>query len=197
MQTVYRTMGYLVHTKNFFIRYKVPDQQDQQYKIYETTDSDLGGDPITRRSQTVWFVFHNDGPIPWKRCKQDVVSLSTTETELRNIVTCTKAVIYLKRVLAQMGISQDKIWIFEDNRACIHITEKNNMSPGNQRTKHVDILEKFHSELEINNEVGTVYVPTQHNPVDLLTKIQTTETFLHSKKQESVPRDILPPLVSE
>ena len=71
------------------------------------------------------------------------------------------------------------------------------MSPGNQRTKHVDILEKFRSELEINNEVGAVYVPTQHNPADLLTKIQTTEAFLRSKKQASAPRDILPPLVSE
>ena len=95
-----------------------------------------------------------------------------------------------------MGIAQDKIWIFEDKRACIHITE-NNMSPGNQRTLHVDILEKFRSELEVNNEVGAVYAPTQHNPADILTKIQTTEAFLRSKKQASAPRDILPPLVSE
>ena len=95
-----------------------------------------------------------------------------------------------------MGIAQDKIWIFEDNRACIHITE-NNMSPGNQRTKHVDILEKFRSELEVNNEVGVVYVPTQYNPADILTKIQTTAAVLRSKKQASAPRDILPPLVSE
>ena len=71
------------------------------------------------------------------------------------------------------------------------------MSPGNQRTKHVDILEKFRSGLEVNNEVGSVYVPTQYNPADILTKIQTTEVFLRSKKQASVPRDILPPLVSE
>ena len=154
--------------KDFFIRYKLPDQQDQQYKLYAAADSDLAGDPITRRSQTGWFVFYNDGPIAWKSCKQDVVSLSTAEAELRSFVACTKTVIYLKRVLAHMGIAQDKIWIFEDNRACIHITE-NNMSPGNQRTKHVDIL----------------------------TKIQTTEDFLRSKKQASAPSDILPPLVSE
>ena len=196
MQAAYRTMGYLVHTKNFFIRYKLPDQQDQQYKLYAAADSDLAGDPVTRRSQTGWFVFYNDGPIAWKSCKQDVVSLSTAEAELRSFVACTKTVIYLKRVLAQMGIGQEKIWIFEDNRACIHITE-NNMSPGNQRTKHVDILEKFRTELEVNNEVGAVYVPSQHNPADILTKVQTTEAFLRSKKQALAPRDILPPLVSE
>ena len=68
MQAAYRTMGYLVHTKNFFIRYKLPDQQDQQYKLYAAADSDLAGDPITRRSQTGWFVFYNDGPIAWKSC---------------------------------------------------------------------------------------------------------------------------------
>ena len=56
------------------------------------------------------------------------------------------------------------------------------MSPGNQRTKHVDILETFHSELEVNNEVGAVYVPTQHNPADIVTEIQTTEAFLRSEK---------------
>jgi hypothetical protein len=105
MQAAYRTMGYLVHTKNFFIRYKLPDQQDQQYKLYAAADSDLAGDPITRRSQTGWFVFYNDGPIAWKSCKQDVVSLSTGEVELRRFVVCTKTVIYLKRVLAQMGIA--------------------------------------------------------------------------------------------
>jgi hypothetical protein len=60
------------------------------------------------------------------------------------------------------------------------------MSHGNQRTKHVDILEKFRSELEVNNEVGTVYVPTQHNPADILTKIQTTEAFLRSNLQYPV-----------
>jgi hypothetical protein len=89
---------------------------------------------------------------------------------------------------------QYKIWIFEDNRACIHVTE-NNIAPGNQRTKHVDILEEFGSELEVNNEVRTVYVSTQHNVTDILTKIQTTEAFLRSKKQTSAPRDILPSLV--
>jgi hypothetical protein len=75
MQAAYRTMGYLVHTKNFFIRYKLPDQQDQQYKLYAAADSDLAGDPITRRSQTGWFVFYDDGPIACKSCKEDVVSL--------------------------------------------------------------------------------------------------------------------------
>jgi hypothetical protein len=47
-------------------RYKLQDQQDQQYKLYAAADSDLAGDPITRRSQTDWFVFYNDGPIVWK-----------------------------------------------------------------------------------------------------------------------------------
>jgi hypothetical protein len=32
IQEAYRTMGYLVQTKNFFIHYKLPDQQDQQDK---------------------------------------------------------------------------------------------------------------------------------------------------------------------
>ncbi len=92
-------------------------------QVITAADSDLDGDPITRRSQTGWFVFYNDGPIAWKSCKQDVVSLSTAEAELRSFVACTKTVIYLKRVLSQMGIAQDKIWIFEDNRVCIHMTE--------------------------------------------------------------------------
>jgi hypothetical protein len=44
-----------------------------------------------------------------------------------------------------MGIKKETEWILEDNGTCIQITE-NKLSPGKQRTKHVDILEKFHSE---------------------------------------------------
>ena len=44
----------------------------------------------TRRNQTGWFVFYNDDAIAWESCKQDVVSLSTAEAELRSFVGCTK-----------------------------------------------------------------------------------------------------------
>jgi hypothetical protein len=57
IQAAYRTMGCLVYTKNFFIRYKLQDQQDQQYKLYTGTDSDLPGDPITKEVRQAGLSF--------------------------------------------------------------------------------------------------------------------------------------------
>jgi hypothetical protein len=53
------------------------------------------------------------------------------------------------------------------------------MSPGNQRTKHVDILEKFLSELEVNNEVGAERLTIKLDRLIVLSKSSLLGWFLH------------------
>ena len=57
--------------------------------------------------------------------------------------------------------------IFEDNSACIRLSEN---SEFHKRTKHIEIQ-------YISGEIELIYINTKNNVADLLTKALSTNTF--------------------
>ncbi len=76
--------------------------------------------------------------------------------------------IHLRQLLAEIGLPQgEPTVIHEDNNPCIHMANNPSTSA---RTKHIDLKYHIVRERVSNGDVKLVYVPTQDQVADVLTK---------------------------
>ena len=193
VKSAYRVMGYLVGTPNCKICYNTPAYPELRNRIYAACDTSFADDRLTRKSQQGHLIFYNSGPIIWKSNRQRTIALSTTEAELDSFVSCVRSVLHTMRILDSMGSPQHGVNIFEDNRSTIAICT-NNMSPGNSRTKHVDLKIKWLQDHLQKGDIKIHHVPTSLNMADILTKALPRETFVRCIANALNPDDILPPI---
>jgi hypothetical protein len=69
------------------------------------SDADHGIDPTDRKSVTRFCIFLGDSLISWKNKKQSIVSQSSTKAEYRAMTSTTKEIVWLRWLLADMGVS--------------------------------------------------------------------------------------------
>ncbi len=90
---------------------------------------------------------------------QKTTALSTAEVEYYSASTAGNDVLYLRKLLDQLGfIQQSPTPVYEDNTACIKWG--NNIISGRERAKHSDIRKHFAHEVIQNGEMRLVRVPT-------------------------------------
>jgi len=116
-----------------------------------------------------------NGPINWCSKTQDIVALSTQESEFYSAAHAVQEAIAQNEMLEELGIATVRpIIIQEDNQACIWYSEH----PGSyEKTKH--IRRKFHFVQQYVSD-GTVrleYCPSELNFSDLFTKPLPSDTF--------------------
>jgi hypothetical protein len=68
------------------------------------------------------------------------------------------------------------------------------MSPGNSRTKHVDLKMKWLQDHLQKGDIQIHHVPTSINMSEILTKALPRETFVRCIANALNPDDILPPI---
>jgi hypothetical protein len=79
-----------------------------------------------------------------------------------------QAALYFRRLLTDLGFSQKRpTVIYEDNQGAIALAQN---PVGHKRTKHIDIKYHFIREHVQSGDVELVYVPTEYQLADLLTK---------------------------
>ncbi|EKU23373.1 gag-pol polyprotein, partial [Nannochloropsis gaditana CCMP526] len=95
-----------------------------------------------KRRSTSSYAFklsHGDdvNTIDWKAKQQDVVALSSAESELISACSATQSAVYIRQLLMNLGYKQDEATvIMEDNQACIAMS---NNPVTHKRTKHIDV----------------------------------------------------------
>jgi hypothetical protein len=100
-------------------------------------DADWGGDANEQRSTTGYVFFVGVGTISWNYKRQPTIALSTTEAEYMATCQCTKEAIWLRKLMADVGLVQDgAINIMCDNQGCIALAKN---PTHHSRTKHIDI----------------------------------------------------------
>ena len=104
------------------------------------SDADWAGDVNTRRSTSGYICRIGGTTISWKSKRQSIVALLSTEAEYVALCSATQEIVWLRSLLAAMGLEQKEATkLHEDNQGSISLS-KNPRS--HSRTKYIDI--KFH-----------------------------------------------------
>ena len=127
-------------------------------------------------------------PVLWKSVKQDLISLSTQESEYVALSTAMRSLVHLRALLLEIASKfnlayGDKIstlsTVFEDNRAAkiLATTDPPRLTP---RSKHIALrYHWFRSHIGVKNGHGIqiVDVASKKNKADMFTKALARDPF--------------------
>lgn len=165
-----RLLRYLKTTLNFELTYS---NNVTSVPLVGYADADWGNES-DRRSVTGYLFKVYDNTVSWVSRKQPTVSLSSTEAEYVSLCSATTEAIWLKRLLLDLGIETGIVNIYEDNMPCIAIS-KDPMY--HKRVKHIDIKYHFIREQIENKIIEPIYISTQEQIADVLTKGLSSQKF--------------------
>ncbi|KAL6429522.1 hypothetical protein ACFW04_008301 [Cataglyphis niger] len=103
------------------------------------SDADYSSDLETRRSTTGYVFFLANGSISWSISsqRQNLVTLSITESEYIAAASATKEAIWLRKLLKDLGRPYDNSTdLFIDNQSIIRLVKNFEF---HKRTKHIDV----------------------------------------------------------
>ena len=85
-------------------------------------DASYAGDLDTRRSTTSYFFYLYGGPVSWRSTLQPITALSTIEAKYIGITKATKEALWLRRLVAEIGVKQCMVSLHSDSQSAIHLT---------------------------------------------------------------------------
>jgi hypothetical protein len=145
-----------------------------ELRVY--SDADHGSDPTDRKSVTGFCIFLGDSLISWKSKKQYIISQSSTEAEYRVMTSTTKEIVWLRWLLADMGVSfSHPTLMYCDNQSSIQIAHN---SVYNKRTKYIKInyhLTRHHIK---HDTITLPFVPSSLQIANFFTKAHSISHFL-------------------
>jgi hypothetical protein len=136
-------------------------------KVY--VDTDYANEKEDTFSYVGYLAMLGDSLISWKAKKhKELVSSSTTEAKYITMYEGAREAVWLECLLHSLGIPpQGPIPILADNQAAIQLS-KNTVF--HYRAKHFKVHLHWIRKAITDNEVTPVYVQTNHNLADFLTK---------------------------
>lgn len=131
-------------------------------------DADWAGDATDRRSTSGYVFMLGDGAISWNSKKQPTIALSTTEAEYMAISQSTREALWLRQLLSDVGLEQERSTpLMCDNQGAIALVKN---PTHHSRSKHIDIQHHFIREKVESNVIEMRYIPTERMVADVLTK---------------------------
>ena len=135
-------------------------------------DADYAGDLKTRSSTTGGVIQLLGSTLYCRSTLQRSVATSTTEAEYMAICDLAKELMWLIKILQDMGVpwrAQPRpVPVYEDNQSCIALLK--NPGANHSRPKHVDVKYHFTREQMANNTLDIIYCPTEDMVADICTK---------------------------
>ena len=151
------------------------------------SDSDWAGDVDHKRSTTGYCFTLGAGGISWSSKKQPTVALSSTEAEYRAASSTTCEIVWLRRLLEELGCPQTGPTTLRcDNESCIALARN---PVFHARLKHIEIQYHFIREKLLDETIDVVYCKTEDNLADLFTKALPQALLRqHSRSLSLMPR---------
>ena len=164
LEAVYRILRYLKGTPGRGLLFK----KNEHLQIEAFTDADWAGSVTDRRSTFGYCTFLGGNLVTWRSKKQSVVARSSAEAEFRSMAHGICEVLWMRRILKELKIhSPSPMKVYCDNKSAIAIAHNPVL---HDRTKHVEIDKHFIKEKIDGGDICMVYVPSNNQAADILTK---------------------------
>ena len=159
-----RVVSYLSNTRTLGLA--LGGDRHKPLEMY--VDADWAGCDRTRRSTTGYIAKIYSSPINWCSRRQQTTAASTMEAEYIAGAEATKDVIWLRNLLAEIGLTQNgATTLFIDNQAAIRLA--GNPST-HARSKHIDIKHHIIRERVEMGDIVLEYIDTAKQCADAFTK---------------------------
>ena len=118
------------------------------------------------------------GAVSWVSKLQTVAALSTIEAEYMAATEACKEAIWLKRLVEELGHTQQNIPVYCDSQSALHIARN---PSSHSRTKHIDVQYHFVREVVEEGSVDMQKIHTKDNLADIMTKPVNSDKFIWCK----------------
>ncbi|PKU78515.1 Retrovirus-related Pol polyprotein from transposon TNT 1-94 [Dendrobium catenatum] len=138
------------------------------FTLNSFSDADWAGDPESRKSTSGFCSFLGDTLVSWTVKKQQTVARSSTESEYRALAALTANVIWIRKLLTELGVPQSQPTnIYCDNMSAIALA---NNPVFHARTKHIEIDQRFIRDHIQNKNICISPISTTDQIADIFTK---------------------------
>jgi hypothetical protein len=170
-EAVKRIYRYLAGTRNLWLSY---GETKRTLVGYADADGSMAED---RRAITGYAFLIDGGAVSWSSKRQEIVSLSTTESEYVAATHGMKEALWLRSLISELyGPISEATTLFSDNQAAIALTKDHQY---HARTKHIDVRYHFIRWVIERGSLRLVYCPTEDMVADALTKALPSAKVKH------------------
>jgi hypothetical protein len=170
-EAVKRIFLYLNGTKGLWLGY---GGQVKELQGYADTDGSMNE---YRKAISGYMFMVNEGAVSWSAKRQELILLSTTESEYIAATYAAKEALWLHTLISQIfGIHLPPTTLFSDNQSAIALTKEHQY---HTRTKHIDVRFHFIRWIIEDGKVRLVYCPTEEMVADVLTKALPSTKVKH------------------
>ena len=173
-------LQYLSSAPDYGLVYRrLPTELQSEYQVY----TDISWAPLGERSQeaSVQFVgAPGANLVAWHSTRQDLVALSTCESELIAATTGLSKSIPLQLMTQELSQSAVSLVLGVDNMPAIRQSRLG--SESSFRTRHISIRGHRLSELVRSGKVDLRYTETKSQPADHLTKAMSGQSLASARQ---------------
>lgn len=162
---------------------------NETIRLWGYCDADYAGCVDTRRSMSGFGIYGDGNLLSSYAGLQPTVALSTTQAEWAALVAIITMIMWFLNLFEELGFAVElPVLILCDNQSCIAVAK--GAAQNFKRVKHFDIKELFLKEIIKKGDIGVVYVKTDENISDVLTKLLPKGKFV--KFRDFLRGDVLP-----
>ena len=122
------------------------------------------------------FLLHG-GAVSWTAKRQEIISLSTTESEYVAATYAAKEALWLCSLISQLfDTTLEPTTLFSDNQSAITLTKDHQY---HARSKNIDVRFHFIRWIVENGSIQLIYCPTDDMVADTLTKALPSPKVKH------------------
>ena len=114
--------------------------KEKEFRVTRYCDSDYAADLDRRRSVSGYVFTVGGNTVNWKANLQSVTALSSTEAEFMALTEAAKEALWIKGLMKDLGLEQDKVTLWCDSQSVICLSKN---STHHERTKHIDVRYNF------------------------------------------------------